>query len=504
MAEPERGVWKDVLAHIQHNEPSLWRRWFEECTVEGLTGLVATITAPSDTQRDYLETRCADAFDHALRTVTERLVTARFTGPRPRGVASAAGLSHNHRANRAIKEDERRRGTTLELRPPVEHLPRSADQSHRNGTLALLPDYSFEHFVIGPGNRLAHAGARAVADNPGKAYNPFFVHGDVGLGKTHLLQAICLDLIERRPGFKIFYTSCEHFTSRFIENVKAGRMAEFHQQFRDVDALVIDDIHFLAKRDRTQEEFFHTFNALYQSDKQIILSSDAPPEDIPHLESRLVSRFKWGLVASVEPPTFETRVEIIKEKGRLRGLELEAGVAEFVAGREQRNIRELEGDLTSLQARALMEKVPLITLPIAREALGEKIRVADVPVTVEQIIQHVTDYFGVRTADLQSKKRARSITVPRQVGMYLARQHTRHSLEEIGGYFGGRDHTTVLHAVRKIETEAMTDASLGDSVQAIELRLGSRRVTAHVTPGRTTQAEPQPQAGADQPGRDTP
>lgn len=487
MADPDGGAWNDVLAHLRKHAPSLYRRWFEDLAVAGLDGLIASIAAPSESQREYLESRCADAFDDALRSVTGTLITARFRGP-------AASVPRRDRDQAPTGEDEIRaleaeRGGRLELRPPVEHEPRNASRDFRHGTLPLLPDCSFEHFVVGPGNRLAHAAARAVADRPGRAYNPFFVHGGVGLGKSHLLQAICLELIETRPGLRIFYTCCEDFTSRFIESVKAGKMSEFHKQFRDVDALVIDDIHFLASRERTQEEFFHTFNALYQADKQIILSSDAPPEEIPDLEARLLSRFKWGLVAEVEAPSFETRIEIIKEKCRLWGMELDQGVAEFIAAREQTNIRELEGDLNTLQACALTEEAPVVTLEIARGGLGERIapHAAATPITVEQVIRQVTEYFGVRPADLFGRKRARSVTFPRQLGMYLTREHTRHSLEEIGGFFGGRDHTTVMHALKRIADAVKSNEQARSALIALEQRLGVARPSGQSrAPGRDT------------------
>ncbi|MEL6499392.1 MAG: chromosomal replication initiator protein DnaA [Planctomycetota bacterium] len=523
MTDSDQDVWPKVLAHVRSHAPTIVRHWFKDLATIGLNGGVATIQADSATQRDYLERHCAEAFDDALRTQTEHLVTVRFvTAAEAHGYRHDADAAHatnhathhaaNHNAINAANTDPRasaktngtaagahtldsgdergpadRRtpsaaGTASDSaagsaaegrpeRPPTEHVARDALKRDDYGTLSLTPDYAFEHFVVGPGNRLAHAASRAVADRPGRAYNPLFIHGDVGLGKTHLLQAICLEILEQQPGMQLFYTSCEHFMTRFIESVKAGEMDQFRHRFREVDALVIDDIHFLAKRDRTQEEFFHTFNALYQADKQIIMTSDAPPEEIPDLEDRLVSRFKWGLVTQVSAPTFETRLEIIKEKGRLRGMIIPDAVAQLVAEREQSNIRELEGDLTKLQLHAAMHEVSELTAEIAREALGQPVTSHDAPITVDQIITQITEYFGVRTADLQSKKRSRSIALPRQVGMYLARKHTRHSLEEIGGYFGGRDHTTVLHAIRAIDTKTQSDRDLSSSVSALETRL---------------------------------
>ncbi len=348
-------------------------------------------------------------------------------------------------------------------------------------SLVINPDYSFEHFVVGPGNRLAHAAALAVAANPGRAYNPYFVHGDVGLGKTHLLQAICLRIKENQPKARIYYTSCEGFMTQFMDSVKAGEMAAFRHTFRDVDVLVVDDIHFLTKRDRTQEEFFHTFNSLFQAHKQIILSSDAPPEEIPDLEDRLVSRFKWGLVTTVAAPGYETRVEILKNKARLRGMDLPDEVAFYIASRVERNIRELEGAVIKLQVLAAVEgrsitadghgKENGIDVELARQALGDDSPRAERQVQIQSIIDTVTDYFGVKVTDLQSKRRQRSIAVPRQVCMFLARKHTRYSLEEIGGYFGGRDHTTVMHAVKTIESRCEIDEEFSRVVSSLELTL---------------------------------
>ena len=451
MAKPDSEIWNDVLVHVRNTYPTIHRHWFNTLEHSDLDGGVATIVAPSATFRDYLESSCAEAFDDAIRTVTQRLVTCRFVAPGD----DTAHLAHGN-------------GTTG--RPPVEHPARRAAEVDEHGMLPLSPDYSFNHFVIGPGNRIAHAAAMAVADNPGLAYNPFFVHGQVGLGKTHILQAICQRMRQNNPKIRIAYTSCEHFMTRFIEDVKAGRMTGFRHNFRHVDVLVIDDIQFLAKREQTQEEFFHTFNELHQSNKQIIMSSDSPPEEIEDLEDRLVSRFKWGLVTQIAPPGFETRVEIVKEKGRLRGLTLRNDVAELIASRVETNVRELESALSRIQLQAVVDKAP-ITLSLAEIALGDGQKPELAPITIEQIIEHITDYFGVKLSDLQSRKRTRSIALPRQVGMYLAKQHTRHSLQEIGGYFGGRDHTTVLHAVRTIGDRSTIEPELGRAISTIETKL---------------------------------
>jgi chromosomal replication initiator protein len=336
--------------------------------------------------------------------------------------------------------------------------------------ILLSPDYVFDTFVVGPTNRLAHAAAQAVAQKPGRSYNPFFVHGGVGLGKTHLLQAICQDMLRRDPSVRIAYISCSTFMDVFHEAVRAGRMHEFRHRFRNADVLVIDDIHFLSRHEQTQEEFFHTFNALYQGGKQLVLSSDAAPSDIPDLEERLVSRFNSGLVARIDRPAYETRVEILKAKARLHDLELPDDVPAYVAARIDANIRELEGALARLRGIAMATGQP-ITLELAKQAIADGRPAAGsepAQPTIQQIIEAVTHYYDIKLSDLMSKRRHKSIALPRQVCMWLARKHTRFSLEEIGGYFGGRDHTTVMHAVRTVATRSQSDPALGSDVARIE------------------------------------
>jgi chromosomal replication initiator protein len=317
---------------------------------------------------------------------------------------------------------------------------------------------------------LPHAASVAVAETPGHAYNPLFIHGGVGLGKTHLLQAVCQKVLEKFDEARILYLSCDSFINQFITAVETGDMAQFRNRYRHVDMIVIDDIHFLAGRDRTQEEFFHTFNTLYQQHKQIILSADAAPSEIPELEERLVSRFNWGLVARIEKPCYETRVAILQKKSRMRGLTMPEDVICYIAAKIDNNTRELEGAITKLQGLAMLND-GLIDLELAKAALGESATPEQKRITIQQIFDAVTKYYNVRPADLQSKKRHKSIAFPRQVCMYLARRHTRYSLEEIGGYFGGRDHTTVLHAVRKISAERQNVSELNQQLHVLEQTL---------------------------------
>ncbi len=338
----------------------------------------------------------------------------------------------------------------------------------------LSPDYSFENFVVGPNNRLAHAAAIAVGEKPGRAYNPYFVHGGVGLGKTHLLQAICQTILRKNPRARICYISCNTFMDLFHDAVKAGRMSDFRSRFRTVDVLVIDDIHFLSKREQTQEEFFHTFNTLYQGGKQIVLSSDAAPSEIPDLEERLTSRFSCGLVARIDRPDYETRVSIVKTKAALHDLTLPDDVPAYIAAKIDSNIRELEGALTKLRGLAAATGQPM-NLELAKQALSDlnPSTGASQP-TIQMIIEEVSRFFDVKLTDLLSKRRHKSIALPRQVCMWLARKHTRYSLEEIGGYFGGRDHTTVMHAIKTINEKRGADGKLLADVSRLEEQLLQR------------------------------
>lgn len=356
-------------------------------------------------------------------------------------------------------------------RSAFRHTPSEASLAQHPDAIQINPDFGFETFVVGPTNRLAYAAAVAVAEQPGAAYNPLFIHGDVGLGKTHLLQAICVRVREENPGAVLHYISCDGFIADFMTSVQGGRMSEFRHRFRDVDVLVIDDIHFLANRDRTQEEFFHTFNSLYQHHKQIVLSSDRSPEEIPDVEDRLVSRFKWGLVAQVDPPSYETRVAILLSKANLRGIHLGREVAEFVAERLDSNIRELEGAITRLQIQSAVDGRP-ISLDLAQSALGAEpaARTPRAP-TMESIINAVCSYYEIKRSDLLGKRRPQSIIVPRQVGMLLARRLTKHSLEEIGASFGGRDHTTVMHAMKAVESKRERDPHISAAIEALERKV---------------------------------
>lgn len=496
MPDHDRQVWDSMLAHLRAAHSPICRQWFAELIPVGIAGGSLQLRTSSPLHRDYLRRQCGGYFTDAAQAVTGQLLSVRFLGPDDPAELPPPKPRKNRDANKYAKKPSTASSlATPQVAPtpvaqpeaparlpelptiPIEVLAPPAPEpgiAPRYESLVINPDYAFENFVQGPGNRLALAAALAVSSNPGKTYNPYFVHGGVGLGKSHLLQAICLKIVESNPRAVLYYISCEAFVTQFIESVQSGHMADFRHRFRDVDVLVIDDIHFLTKRDRSQEEFFHTFNALFQANKQIILSSDAPPEDIPDLEDRLVSRFKWGLVCKIDAPDYETRVEIVKAKARLRGLTIPAEVAELIAERLTSNIRELEGAVVKLQIQSVVDKRP-IDLDLARAALGDEPRNIVGEPTIQNIIDVVTEHYDCRLADLQSKHRQKSIALPRQVCMYLTRLCTRHSLEEIGGFFGGRDHTTVMHSLRSIEIKKIEDPEFAANLKVLEDRVQTSR-----------------------------
>lgn len=485
MTDPDREIWDGMLVHLREHHPALCRHWFEDLQPVRVADGSVFVRAVSEVHRDYLRRECVNAFVDAAQSASNSLLGVRFLGPGdhspdnkseptpPKHVpgrdadrpAAHAATTNNHPGEQAAD---------TQIKVPLPNSLRkrrasqgSSEQLNANGSVFLNPDYVFENFIVGEGNRWAYAAAIAVAENPGQAYNPLFIHGDVGLGKTHLLQAICLRIKQDRPEAVLHYVSCDEFINEFIQSLQSNQMEEFRRRFRDVDVLVIDDIHFLTDRERSQEEFFHTFNYLHQMQKQIIISSDAPPKQIPNLEHRLTSRFQSGLIAEVDRPTFETRVAILLTKARLRGIALENGVAEFVAMRFETNIRELEGAITQLQVYASVEG-GAIDLALAHKAFGAEPAAARPLPTIDEIILIVCRYYDVKRIDLLGKRRHQSISLPRQVCMFLARAHTRLSLEEIGAQFGGRDHTTVMHAVKTVKAKQSTDTAFANSLTSLE------------------------------------
>jgi len=339
---------------------------------------------------------------------------------------------------------------------------------------ALNERYSFDRFVVGPANQLAHAASRAVAEAPARMYNPLFIYGGVGLGKTHLMHAIGHAIAARDAARRIAYVSSERFTNDLIASIQDGRMADFRRRYREIDLLLIDDVHFLGEKERTQEEFFHTFNALHDAQRQIVMTSDRGPKEIPGLEERLVSRFEWGLVSDIKPPDLETRVAILRKKAEIDNIALDDEVLQFIARNCRSNVRELEGAIIKLLAYSSLTRRD-VSAELAQEAFGGALRELDVNrhVTAEVIRQRVAREWGVPVDGLVSKRRTKELTVPRQVAMYLIRELLDLSLIEIGRLFGGRDHSTVIHSINKVEDDLHDDTGFQARVAAVRDGLGT-------------------------------
>jgi chromosomal replication initiator protein len=411
--------------------------WVRPCRLVAVEGDHLRIAAPNPFTRNWL-------LEHHLAVLK---------------AAAQDGIGGNPRIS--IEVDER-----LESRPqePSFFAPQPAIAP---GTVeGLNPRYTFESFVVGSSNQFAQAACQAVAELPSRAYNPLFIYGGVGLGKTHLLHAVGHQSAKIFPGLTVVYLSSERFTNELINAIRYDRTAEFRGRYRTIDLLLIDDIQFISGKERTQEEFFHTFNDLYESRKQIIVSSDCSPKEIPELEERLRSRFEWGLIADIQPPDFETRVAILKKKAALERVLLPDDVAYLIAGRVKSNIRELEGSLTRMIAFCALTGREM-NIDLAQEVLAELWGDEEKIITIDQIQRKVCDLFGVKPSDLKAKTRTKTVAFPRQVAMYLARKLTHASLAEVGRAFGGKDHTTVLHAVDKITGLLEDDPKLRKTIETL-------------------------------------
>jgi len=347
-------------------------------------------------------------------------------------------------------------------------LPEASSPVRTRTVGSLNPKYSFNRFVVGPSNQFAHAASKSVADLPGGHYNPLFIYGGAGLGKTHLLHAIGLSLAERHPDLNVVFVSTEAFVNEFIVSIRNDRMPAFRRKYRETcGALLMDDVQFIAGKEGSQDELFHTFNALHDLQRQIVLTSDKFPKDIPALEERLRSRFEWGLIADIQPPDLETRVAILQKKAEQGRLILPNDVAMFLAASIKSNVRELEGALIRINAFASLAKTP-ITVDFAREVLRNIIREQESRLSIESVQKAVAQHFKVGIGDLKSPRRIKTFAHPRQIAMYLCKKHTQTSYPEIGGKFGGKDHTTVMHAVRKIARLVETETSLQHDIELIE------------------------------------
>ena len=338
---------------------------------------------------------------------------------------------------------------------------------------SLIPTYTFSNFVVGASNQFAHAASMAVANQPGDHYNPLFIYGGVGLGKTHLVNAIGHQILDTYPERRVLYLSSESFMNELINALRRDRMDEFKSRFRRIDVLILDDVQFLAGRERTQEEFFHTFNSLYESHRQIVLTSEKFPKEIPDLEERLRNRFEWGLIADIQPPDMETRVAILQKKAEVERIDLPHEVALFLAASIDSNVRELEGSLTRLGAFASLNKCE-ITVDFARQVLQNILREKGSTITIESIQKAVCEFFHVRPSDMRSKNRSRTVAVPRQVAMYLCRRYTHASFPTIGDRFGGRDHSTVIHATQVIDQRAKQDPTFRATIERLKRMLENR------------------------------
>jgi chromosomal replication initiator protein len=514
-------LWGELLANLRGSLPrEQFETWFRRAKLAGASADTLVIAVQNAFARDWLSNYYRESIERAAKHVLgsprkiEFLVSPELTvGALPRPTAASdgetdaslagpiglgqgpsgstrgsSGAGPNGQADQAAARAAQSRTADFDAarsatqpartssdlggassRPEPQRADTQRGLSPSSDVL-LSPSYRFDTFVVGPCNRFAHAAAVGVSEAPGKAYNPFFMHGSVGLGKTHLLQSLCRALLERDPGTNILFLSCETFVNHFIAALENGDLQKFRSKYRNVDVLVVDDIHILANKERTQEEFFHTFNALHSAGKQIVLSSDSPPKDIPTLQGRLVSRFKWGLVTEIETPCYETRMAILKRKSRERGCELPDEVARLLAERIDTNIRELEGAVTKVQGYAALSRSP-ITPELAREALRELFVVRRGAPSLDDLMHVLTEHFNVKAADLQSRRRTNAIAHPRQIGMYLARRITRMSLEDIGGFFGGRDHSTVLYGIQKIENLVREDPELRELLRQLEIQL---------------------------------
>lgn len=432
-------VWHNVLEYVRQSITEVeYHTWFEKIQPLGVMNGSIELGVPTSFFKGWIE-------DHYTELLTEAL--ARLGAQAPRfELKVVPGIP--------VQDDI----FSASIPKPQELRSR------------LNPKYIFENFVVGQNNNLAHAAAVAVAESPGNAYNPLFIYGGVGLGKTHLMHAVGHSVAQRFPDKKIEYVSTETFTNELINAIREDRTTEFRDRYRSVDLLLVDDIQFIAGKERTQEEFFHTFNALYESRKQIILSSDRPPKDILTLEARLRSRFEWGLITDIQSPDLETRVAILKMNSEYRNVRIPEEVLEYIAKQITSNIRELEGALMRVIAYASLNGVQLSKV-VAVKALSDVFSAAEINLTPEEILRAVADHYSLRIEEIRGAGRRKEVVIPRQLAMYLIRELTPASLPEIGQFFDGRDHTTVLYAIQKIQENVDNNMGLQQTLKGIRERL---------------------------------
>ncbi|MDR3560963.1 MAG: chromosomal replication initiator protein DnaA [Negativicutes bacterium] len=469
-------VWEQVL-HIMEKEiiKPIFDTWIKSTIPLSLNDTTLEIGTPSQFIKDWIETRYAPMIENTVRLVTKKPLAIKFINlnldqekssldvPLPQlDEIPQTSYSPPPPSNNAFY---------TKPAPPIEY----SQKRHFNGSddfvTSLNPKYTFESFVIGNSNRFAHAASLAVAEVPAKVYNPFFIYGGVGLGKTHLMHAIGHRIRQNHPHMRVLYISSEKFTNELINSIRDGNPESFRQKYRNIDILLVDDIQFLSKKEHTQEEFFHTFNTLHEANKQIIISSDRAPREIPTLEDRLRSRFEWGLITDIQPPDLETRIAILRKKAMIENLKVPNDIIVYIAGRIDNNIRELEGALIRVMAYSSLTGQNM-DMTLATEALKDIFpNGRPKQITMELIQQVVANYFKLKQEELLAKKRTRNVAYPRQIAMYLCRELTETSLPRIGEMFGGRDHTTVIHAHDKINREKNEDAKLSNIIKELTHRI---------------------------------
>ncbi|HYC70627.1 MAG TPA: chromosomal replication initiator protein DnaA [Opitutaceae bacterium] len=444
-------LWETVKCDLKGLFPEdVYQMWFEPLVCVETTEDSLTLAVPNDFAAIWIHDNYLDLISQRIRLTAGRLVQVILR-----------------------KQESSRLAPSAEAAPRPKAAParRTARYDERLAASSLNPRNTFENFVIGSNNQLAHAAAVAVAQAPAQAYNPLFIHGATGLGKTHLMHAVGHSILQRNPDAKVAYLSTEKFTNEFIHAIQENALTKFRQRYRHVDILLLDDVQFLANKERIQEEFFHTFNDLFESGKQIVLSSDRPVTEIATLESRLVSRFQWGLSADIQSPDFETRVAILKTKAASLKVDLPGPVIEFMAQHIAKNIRRLEGALIKISSYSALTGKAL-DLPTAESLLKDVLmEEAQNRLNIEGIQKRVADHYQIRHSDMTSKRRPNAIAFPRQIAMYLCRQLTRHSLQEIGEAFGGRDHGTVIHACKTVENMMEQDDTVRGSVDFLKTQL---------------------------------
>ncbi|MFC0273059.1 chromosomal replication initiator protein DnaA [Metabacillus herbersteinensis] len=438
-------LWSKALTEIEKkiSKPS-FETWLKSTKAHALQGDTLTITAPNEFARDWLESRYLHLIADTIYQLTGEELMIKFIIPQ------------NQQDDHFMPKS------------PIKQVNRHDEDQTDLPQNMLNPKYTFDTFVIGSGNRFAHAASLAVAEAPAKAYNPLFIYGGVGLGKTHLMHAIGHYVIDHNPSAKVVYLSSEKFTNEFINSIRDNKAVDFRNRYRSVDVLLIDDIQFLAGKEQTQEEFFHTFNTLHEESKQIVISSDRPPKEIPTLEDRLRSRFEWGLITDITPPDLETRIAILRKKAKAEGLDIPNEVMLYIANQIDSNIRELEGALIRVVAySSLINKD--INADLAAEALKNIIPSSKPKIiSIGEIQKTVGQHYHVKLEDFKAKKRTKSVAFPRQIAMYLSRELTDYSLPKIGEEFGGRDHTTVIHAHEKIKKLLLIDEQLQKQLKEIK------------------------------------